>query len=327
MLMGRIALKLFTYLSGALLITAIGAPAFTYFAWQRAHFLHKMQAEGVDATAKITDAWLLRREGSPAIKSITFNIVWTDKQGVEHKKHDVSPSLAYGKQFMTLTGSAPQNSLFAQYALTTKEAPLRYLASDPEQFILSADPGFGAGGVDQILPWSAEQMLPWGVAASILALANAVLFYKLRSIYMRGLALADANPGGVEERTEIQTTWILITLVGYGILAGIHFFPDTHAFNVKAFGATPFGLPVTAVVIAAGTIVYLPFIWVNWHLARLFRQASKDGVAGRYGVLFYVFTSGGPAHLRNSHKAVWVGALYAFALGAAWITYTGRRGI
>ena len=323
MLLKRFAFQLLMVLSGFLLVATIAVLPLTYFTWQQGSFLHEMQAEGVDTKATITSAHV-HRDSHFQAKDVTFDIAWTDRNGGTHIHKDAYPGLDYGMQFLTAVKPSatrmPAGSSFrdlvqamsVSYELTVDEVPIRYLASDPEQFVFSAVPGV-----------SAEDMngrLPWLLAASVLALVNVPFFIMLERMRKRRKARAATQPGGaaVEEKLDRQGLWILLSLLLYAGLAGIHFLPGVHAYDVKTYGATPFGLPVTAVVIAIGTVLYLPYLWVNWHFVRLARQAGKDGVRGG---LFYLLTGGGHAGLLKSSMAVWLGFLYFIVLLVTWINF------
>jgi hypothetical protein len=320
MLLKRFAFTLLMVLSGILLLAAIGVPLFTYSTWQHGSFLHKLEAEGIDTKVKITSAHV-HCNHSLQPEDVTFNIAWTDQNGGAHTHQDASPGLDYGMQFLTrVKTTAPrmpvgdtiqdyiQAMCASSYALSVDEAPIRYLASDPEQFIFSALPRESAEDINR--------MLPWLVAASVLSLANVPFFIMLERIRKRRKALATTQPGGAaaEEKLDRQALWILLTLMLYTGLVSLHFLPGIQAYDVKTFGTTPLGLPVTVAVIACGTVLFLPYVWVNWHVVRLAREAGSEGVHGRATLLLYLLTGGGHAHLRNSCIASWLGQLYFLGL-------------
>jgi hypothetical protein len=113
------------------------------------------------------------------------------------------------------------------------------------------------------------------------------------------------------------------------VLIGTTFSPDVRPTLVQAFGESPFGLPVTIVVAFAQLVLFLPLLWVFYHLTRIAEQALKDGSGvGKIGLLVYL-TSVGQRHpeLRRSQIACLFGLLYFMAICAAWISYASVRGI
>jgi hypothetical protein len=113
------------------------------------------------------------------------------------------------------------------------------------------------------------------------------------------------------------------------VLIGTTFSPDARPTLVQAFGESPFGLPVTIVVAFAQLILFLPLLWVLYHLVRIAEQALKDGNGiGKIGLLIYI-TSVGQRHpeLRRSQIVCLLGLLYFVAICAAWISYASMRGI
>ncbi len=320
MVLGRFVLLLLQVIS---ILAMILGPLITYATWERETYLHKMQSEGIETKAGITSAGVKEKPGSASLESIYFDIAWTDRQGKVHKVEHVQASLQYGMQFLTPVKPTDTKDAFAAaYALTVKEAPLKYLAADPRQFILSADPR----NSEYHRGWAAP------LAVSVIGLA---VFLALVRVQLRRKALAAAKPGGItpeeiaaEKRLNLQLGWLFASLVFYGFLVGAHFTAGAHATDIKYFGATPFGLPVTLVAVAIGTVLYLPLIWVQWHVMRLAFQAREDhGMLARFYLPLYIVTAGGHAPLRNSRNAVWLGILYVLALLAAWIAYTKMKGI
>jgi cytochrome bd-type quinol oxidase subunit 2 len=326
MVLNGAASILLRMLSVYLLLTAIAGPVYTFFLWKHATYLHQMHTQGVETKARI-EAANVKQDIGRVLKGVYFDIAWSDKQGGIHRAKKVELSQEYGMHFLAYRSSI--DVMYGHYMLAAEEVPIKYIAADPQQFILSADPKNSGETQAGIMPWA--QLI------SAIGVAGAPLFFLLRRIDRQRKAEAEAQPGGIspeqaaakEEEGE-QAVWLLLSLLFYAIAAGIHFYPEVHATDIKAFGAAPFGLPVTLVVIVIGTVLYMPFAWMLRHFLRLAAQARKEDPVYRaipYAVLVYILTAGGHAHLRNSRTAVLLGMLYLFGLFAAWIAYTSMKGI
>lgn len=128
---------------------------------------------------------------------------------------------------------------------------------------------------------------------------------------------------------------VIISVVIYAILVGIHFDPEVRATFVKAFGPKPFGLPVTVVVIIAESLLFLPMPWVFFHLMHVMTRMMRDRAERGSGApisLSSFLLEGGRGWRRNSdlRRSYWIvlgGLLYFVLICAGWITFTAVRGI
>jgi len=100
---------------------------------------------------------------------------------------------------------------------------------------------------------------------------------------------------------------ILISLVFYSVIIFANLDSKVQAKSVEAFGAEPFGLPVTVVVIFFETLLYLPVPLVVRY--RIF-QAARDGKQAGLGYL-----------------ALGCLLLYFVLISGTWIAYCAIRGI
>ena len=71
------------------------------------------------------------------------------------------------------------------------------------------------------------------------------------------------SPGRVAIAGALMALFFYVLIV-IGTLA-----PDSQEFFTRAFGATPFGFPVTAVVLVVMTVLLLPFLLGMFHLGRI----------------------------------------------------------
>jgi hypothetical protein len=229
--------------------------------------------------------------------------LWTDSQGKPHNATGAAIGMDYGRTFISALG------------IQVKTLPIKYLPEDPSQFILYLDP-------EQSEEAHAQKLLLAEVAGGVGLLCIPLFFLRRRAERQRN----QAKPGQklLTPEAMVTTSWLFMSLLFYAIAVGIHFDPKGHATDIKAFGAEPFGFPVTAVVIAVGTILYLPVIWMLRHMARIAVQAFMDG---KRPSLIYLLTGGGHPHLRGSVGAMWAGGVYLVALMGAWIVYTAIKGI
>ena len=93
------------------------------------------------------------------------------------------------------------------------------------------------------------------------------------------------------------------TLLGvllYGVIIGVNFEPAVRDKHVEAFGALPFGYPVTQVVIFIESLLYLPVLPAFWHIARISAQANWDGT--RFGIVYLLNVNKSHPQLRRSQS-------------------------
>ena len=94
----------------------------------------------------------------------------------------------------------------------------------------------------------------------------------------------------------------------------------------KVFGATPFGLPVVAVVAVGEVLLFMPYFWVFPHLMRIVMVSQASGGSlSKLGILLAV-AKAGPEQARSRW---WVigGLVYFVALMAAWIALAASKGV
>jgi hypothetical protein len=129
----------------------------------------------------------------------------------------------------------------------------------------------------------------------------------------------------------IQTskTNIVVPVLVYALLVGTTFSPSLQPFLAKAFGAAPFGLPVSLAVAGVVAIVFLPFALALYHFMRIAERAAVDGSSlGKIGLLAYA-AGVGQRHpeLRRSQLISLFGLVYFVLACVAWIVYADSRGI
>jgi hypothetical protein len=125
-----------------------------------------------------------------------------------------------------------------------------------------------------------------------------------------------------------KTSYVMPALI-YALLIGTTFSPSVQPVLVKAFGAAPFGLPVTPVVAAAMAVLFFPFALALHHFVLIAERAAADGHGlGKIGLLAYA-ASVGQRHpeLRRSQLISLAGLLYFVSVCAAWIFYADSKGI
>lgn len=132
----------------------------------------------------------------------------------------------------------------------------------------------------------------------------------------------------VDERRLGHAT-VFLSVLFYVAFVGINFDPKVRVVQAKAFGDAPFGVPVTVVVIAVTTLLYLPVPWFLWHAGRVVVQAMMDGsIRSKLGVIVALFTIGQRhPHLRRSGHIAIGGLVYFVAIMAAWIVYAAVKGV
>ena len=115
----------------------------------------------------------------------------------------------------------------------------------------------------------------------------------------------------------------------YILLIGTTFSPDVQPVLVKAFGAEPFGSPVTLVVAIAQAVLLFPFVFAIHHFMLIAEQAAKDGHSiGKVGLLVYA-AGVGQLHpeLRWSQRISLAGLIYFVMVCGIWIAYADAKGI
>lgn len=115
----------------------------------------------------------------------------------------------------------------------------------------------------------------------------------------------------------------------YMLFIGTTFSPDVQPVLAKAFGAEPFGYPVTVVVAIAQAIVLFPFAFALHHFMRIAERAAADGHGvGKIGLLAYA-ASVGRRHpeLRRSQIISLAGLAWFVLVCGIWIAYADAKGI
>jgi len=105
--------------------------------------------------------------------------------------------------------------------------------------------------------------------------------------------------------------------------------PEVRGVLVKAFGETPFGIPVVPLVCGLNVLVLAPYLWVCDHLMRIVFQAVADRASiSRGGIILAVlFSHRVHPELARSRNIVLAGFGYFIALVGSWIAYAASRGI
>jgi hypothetical protein len=125
-----------------------------------------------------------------------------------------------------------------------------------------------------------------------------------------------------------KTIYALPALI-YILLIGTTFSPDVQPVLVKAFGAEPFGFPVTLVVAIAQAVLLFPFVFAIHHFMLIAEQAAADGHSiGKVGLLAYAASVGQHhPHLRRSQMISVAGLIYFILVCGVWIAYADAKGI
>ena len=122
------------------------------------------------------------------------------------------------------------------------------------------------------------------------------------------------------------TRWAF-TIGLYAILIGSALASDE--VFVKAFGATPLGMPNRQFVVLLLTVLYLPAIWIMPHVAALVVRSNPTGELLTRGQLNdnMAVLIAYDAAMRRSNRIAMAGVVYLLALAIAWIVYASYRGI
>jgi hypothetical protein len=125
-----------------------------------------------------------------------------------------------------------------------------------------------------------------------------------------------------------KTSYVVPVLI-YALLVGTTFSPSIQPFLAKAFGPSPFGLPVLLVVAGAVAVLFLPFALALHHFMLIAERAAMDGSSlGKIGLLAYAMGVGQRhPELRQSQFISLFGLVYFVLVCAAWIVYADSRGI
>jgi hypothetical protein len=125
-----------------------------------------------------------------------------------------------------------------------------------------------------------------------------------------------------------KTSYVVPVLI-YALLVGTTFSPSIQPFLVRAFGPSPFGLPVSLAVAGAVAILFLPFALALHHFMLIAERAVMDGRSlGKIGLLAYAIGVGQRhPELRRSQFVSLFGLVYFVLVCAAWIVYADSRGI
>jgi hypothetical protein len=134
-----------------------------------------------------------------------------------------------------------------------------------------------------------------------------------------------------------QDTFLLSAKAAGRIVAGLlilvalstNRYEDVAEVQRKAFGAMPFGLPVTTVVTLVEAVLFLPYFWVFEHLMHIVYQAVRDRASlSKVGLASYILRAH-KAHpeLRRSRAVALGGFLYFVLLAGSWIAFTEIRGL
>jgi hypothetical protein len=122
-------------------------------------------------------------------------------------------------------------------------------------------------------------------------------------------------------------TWgaMLVSAAIYAVILGVNFAPEVRAKQVEALGAQPLGVPVTLLVCALETLLFLPMPWVCWHALWIAAAAQGDGK--RFGIAYLLQVGKYHPLLRRSQRVCFGGLVYFAAIATTWILYTLSHGI
>lgn len=125
-----------------------------------------------------------------------------------------------------------------------------------------------------------------------------------------------------------KASYVVPALI-YALFIGTTFSPDVRPVLAKAFGASPFGLPVAVVVAAAMSVLFLPFAYAIHHFMLIAEQALAEGRGvGKIELISYAATVGQRRpELRRSQMIVLGGLVYFAMVCIGWIVYADARGI
>ncbi|MDB4939056.1 MAG: hypothetical protein JWP87_6028 [Labilithrix sp.] len=165
-----------------------------------------------------------------------------------------------------------------------------------------------------------------GGAVIFFAINAALSELKLRRLRKR--------TGGRPDETDaflVSPVWAgrFVGLLLVAILIGTNFYDDVGEVQRKAFGATPFGLPVRVAVSTAEVVLFAPYFWVFEHVMRIAYQALRDGASlSRSGLASYIWRVNElHPELRRSRAIAIAGLVYFAVLAAGWISFAGHRGV
>lgn len=125
-----------------------------------------------------------------------------------------------------------------------------------------------------------------------------------------------------------KASYVVPALI-YVLFVGTTFSPEVQPVLTKAFGTSPFGLPVTVVVAAAMSVLFLPFVYAIHHFMLIAEQAGAEGRSvGKIGLLSYAATVGQRRpELRRSQMISLGGLVYFVVVCVGWIVYADAKGI
>jgi hypothetical protein len=126
------------------------------------------------------------------------------------------------------------------------------------------------------------------------------------------------------KKTLVMT--IVISLLIYAVMIGLHFDPEFRNRSAVLFGKAPLGLPVTAVVIVVETFLYLPMTIVWYHLVVLLRRAQEEGASAPRGTFsFLAFLVEAEKNFPDLKRSIYIcvgGFFYCVAILIAFVVYT-----
>ena len=129
-----------------------------------------------------------------------------------------------------------------------------------------------------------------------------------------------------ENRPYALRVTLLSSTIFYAMLVSVNFDPKAEAKFERAFGAEPLGVTAQHFAILVETILFIPFIFVFYHFGMIIIQARREGMSPHALLSVFEAERYHPG-LRRSKLICLAGVLYFVAICAAWIIYTGVRGI
>jgi hypothetical protein len=129
----------------------------------------------------------------------------------------------------------------------------------------------------------------------------------------------------------ISPAWLgrVLALLFLVIMLATNGYADVLAVQQKAFGATPFGIPVSRVVSAVELLLFLPYFWIFEHVMRIVSQAVRDQASLSKSALASYILNVHKRHpeLARSRVIAIAGLAYFVLLAGSWIAFASSKGI
>lgn len=156
-------------------------------------------------------------------------------------------------------------------------------------------------------------------AVLFIAINAAITELKLRALLKRGRAAVGAPI--------ISAAWAgrVVGLLLVAVIVLVNLDDKVAAVQAKAFGAAPWGVPVTPLVMVVSFILFAPYIWVFEHVMKIAFRAQREGV--RLGLEAIIRLPQQYPELERSRLIALLGLGYFVVIAGAWILFASSRGI